>query len=144
MAEDLTPSEPTLAIATDKVCFIISMARQFDEKEEVSDPDSGSNGADDGMIDVLEESPDDPVRHQLVSFIRDLDIDEQVELVALTWLGRGDGDLAEIETLRSDARDAHTNRTASYLLGIPLLSDYLEEALSLFGESCEAFEAENQ
>jgi hypothetical protein len=136
--------DPDLGIATEKVCFIVSLARQFDVKEEVSDPDSGSNGADDHMIDVLEDTPDDPTQQELISFIRDLDVDEQVELVALTWLGRGDGDLTDWSTLRSDARDAHNNRTASYLLGIPLLSDYLEEGLSLFGESCQEFDLKNQ
>jgi hypothetical protein len=31
--------------------------------------------------------------------------------------------------------------TANYLLGMPLVSDYLEEGLSLFGLSCDEFEA---
>jgi len=135
--------EPTLGIATDKVCFILQKARQFDEKEAETDPDSGSNGSDDGMIDVLEDSRNDPVQQELISFIRDLDVDEQVELVALTWLGRGDGDLTDWATLLEDARQAHNNRTATCLLGIPLLSDFLEEGLSLFGETCEDFDAQN-
>ncbi len=135
--------DPTLEIATEKVCFILQKARQFDAKEGLTDPDSGSNGSDDGMIDVLEDSPADPVQQELVSFINDLDIDEQVQLLALASLGRGDGDLSEWPTLLSDARDAHNKRTASYLLGIPLLSDYLEEGLSLFGETCEDFDAQN-
>jgi hypothetical protein len=136
--------EPELTIATDKVCFITSMARQFDVKEEVSDPDSGSNTADDGMIDVLEDTGDDPSQQELTAFINDLDVDEQIELVALAWLGRGDGDLSDWSSLKSDARDAHNKRTAAYLLGIPLLSDYLEEGLSLFGESCQEFDTRNQ
>jgi hypothetical protein len=37
----------------------------------------------------------------------------------------------------------HNNRTASYLLGIPLLPDYLEEALAAFGRSCEEVEDEH-
>ena len=43
-------------------------------------------------------------------------------------------------TLRAEADRAHNRRTPAYLLGIPLLSDYLEEALSLFGCSCEDYE----
>ena len=35
------------------------------------------------------------------------------------------------------AREARNDRTGEYLLGIPLISDYLEEALSQFGESCD-------
>ena len=57
---------------------------------------------------------------------------------AAVWLGRGDGTLADLDELRAEAARAHNKRTASYLLGMPLLSDYLEEALSQFGISIEA------
>jgi hypothetical protein len=36
--------------------------------------------------------------------------------------------------LRAEAAREHTGRTASYLLGTPLLPDYLEEALSTFDD----------
>ncbi|WAC27014.1 DUF3775 domain-containing protein [Ancylobacter sp. SL191] len=133
---------PDLAIATRKVCFILSKARQFDGKEGMTDPDSGSNASDDGMIDVLEDDGNDPVQHELRSFINDLDVDEQIELVALAWLGRGDGTIADWSRLQADARYAHNAHTAAYLMGLPLVSDYLEEGLSLFGETCEDFDAE--
>ncbi|AMJ59679.1 hypothetical protein AXW83_04605 [Bosea sp. PAMC 26642] len=131
-----------LGIATRKVCFILSKARQFDAKEGVTDPGSGSNAIDDGMVDVLEDDRSDPVEQELKSFIQDLDIDEQVDLVALAWLGRGDGAIGDWSRLQSDARYAHNTRTAAYLMGLPLLADYLAEGLSLFGESCEDFDAE--
>ena len=47
---------PELAISAEKVGFLIEKAREFDVKDVASDPDSGSNGADDDMIDVLEDS----------------------------------------------------------------------------------------
>jgi hypothetical protein len=71
-----------------------------------------------------------------------LNVDEQIDLVTLAWLGRGDGDLDSWEELRSQAASEHNNRTASYLLGTPLLADYLEDALSQLGESCEGLDAE--
>ena len=37
------------------------MAREFDEQIESTNPDSGSNLADDSEIDALEEEADDPV-----------------------------------------------------------------------------------
>ena len=46
-----------LGISTEKVRFIIVKARQFDAKEGDADPDEGSNAADDGMADVLEDKP---------------------------------------------------------------------------------------
>jgi len=61
-------------------------------------------------------------------------VDEQIDLVTLAWLGGGDGDLDSWDELRSEAR-THNNHTAAYLLGTPLLADYLEDALSQFGES---------
>ena len=69
-----------------------------------------------------------------------LNVDEQIDLVALMWLGRGDGDLDNWRDLRAEAARAHNNRTASYLIGTPMLADYLEEALSQFGKSFEDFE----
>ena len=92
------------------------------------------------MIAVLEDHKDDPVVKELTSVIHDMSVDEQVDLVTLVWLGRGDGSLADWDELRAEAARAHNKRTASYLLGIPLLPDYLEEALSQFGISPEAEE----
>ncbi len=134
---------PTLAISPEKVCFVIIKAREFDVKEGVADPDSGSNPSDDGMIDVLETQADDPVVEELTSFISALSEDEQVDLVALMWLGRDDNTADDWPVLREEARSAHRPKprhTADYLIGTPLVSDYLEEGLSLLGYSCEAFE----
>ena len=134
------PEVPPLAIATDKVCYIVVKAREFDAKEADSDPDSGSNPTDDGMASVLEDERDDPVLEELTVFIDGLNEDEQVDLVALAWLGRGDGTLEDWADLQREAQRAHNENTAGYLLGLPLLADYLEEALSAFDLSCEDFE----
>jgi len=132
---------PPLSIPTDKVCFVIIKARQFDVKDVVTEPDPGSNAFDDGMIEVLEDHGDDPVAEEIAGFVRAMSEDEQIDLVALAWLGRGDATLEEWADLRSQAVDEHNSRTAAYLLGMPLLADYLEEALSQFGRSCEDVEA---
>src|SRR5450756_291516 len=58
----------------------------------------------------------DTDRSELSGFIRGLNLDEQIDLVALMWLGRGDGDLDNWRDLRSEAERAHNNRTASYLI----------------------------
>jgi hypothetical protein len=127
---------PDLSISTEKVCFIVVKARQFDVKDAVTEPDPASNASDDGMRSVLEDHADDPVRAELASAIWAMNEDEQIDLVALAWLGRGDGELENWDDLRSEALRAHNDRTAAYLLGMPLLADYLEEGLSQFGESC--------
>jgi hypothetical protein len=134
--------EPTvsLAISPEKVCFIIVKAREFDVKDVSTDPDPGSNPSDDAEIDVLEDSPNDAVVEELTAFIDSLTEDEQVELVAIAWLGRGDYTLKDLANVRGEAAAAHNDATARYLLGMPLLGDFLEEGLSLLGHACEEFE----
>ncbi|MHA1565056.1 MAG: DUF3775 domain-containing protein [Alphaproteobacteria bacterium] len=124
-----------LALTSDQVTFIIQKAREFDVKVEIDDPDSGSNASDDGMLAVLEESADDPSLAELTSFLNALNEDGQVELVALAWLGRGDEGAEAWDELIAEARRAHNDHTAGYLLGMPLLSDYLEEGVAKLEES---------
>jgi hypothetical protein len=138
VTETEAPPGVELNINPDKVCHIIVKARAFDAKEAVSDPDSGSNAADDGMTDALEDLPDDDdaTRLELLEFIRALDEDEQIDLVALAWVGRGTYEISEWREALSIARSEHNKRTAEYLLKLPLLGDYLEEGLAAFGEDC--------
>jgi hypothetical protein len=131
---------PQLTISPENVCFVIVKAREFDVKDVGADENSGSNAADDKMADVLEDHADDPVLEELTSFINGMTEDEQIDLVALAWLGRGDYTAADWPSVRQEAAAAHNNRTAEYLLGMPLLGDFLEEGLSLLGYSCEPFE----
>ena len=133
-------SAATLAISSEKVCFIIIKAREFDVKDAVTKPDPGSNPSDDKEAAILEDHEDDPVLEELTSLINSLSEDEQIDLVALAWLGRGDYSVGEWATIRDEAARAHNKNTAGYLLGMPLLGDFLEEGLSLLGYSCEEFE----
>jgi Protein of unknown function (DUF3775) len=141
-AED--EQQPALTISSEKVCFLIVKARAFDAKDEVTDPDDGSNASDDNMISVLEDHSDDPVLQELTQFISSLSEDEQIDLVALAWLGRDDNTVEDWVGLREEAARAHgtrTTHTADYLLGMPLLGDYLDEGLSLLGHSCTDYDA---
>jgi hypothetical protein len=129
-------ADNVLTISPDKVCFFIVKAREFDAKEEPNDPDPGSNPSDDDEIEVLEDQPDDPVLQELTSFIGALSIDERIDLVALAWLGRGDYEPTDWPQVRAEAASESNKHTARYLLGMPLLGDYLEEGLDMLGYSC--------
>ncbi|HKD28334.1 MAG TPA: DUF3775 domain-containing protein [Xanthobacteraceae bacterium] len=136
--------DPELSISFEKVCFIIAKAREFETKDLVTVPDEASNPTDDRMIEVLEDRPnEDAVLQELHSIIGDMSEDEQIDLVALAWLGRGDADAEGWQELRSEAARAHNPRTASYLLAMPLLPTYLQEGLAELGLSCEEFEKDN-
>jgi len=128
-----------LTISPEKVFFTIVKAREFDAKDAVTEPDPASNPSDDASA-VLEDHSDDPVVEELTSFINSLSEDEQIDLVALAWLGRDDYSAEDWADLRAEAARAHNRRTAAYLLGMPQLGDFLEEGLSLLGYSCEEYE----
>ena len=136
----MEPSEDTdqLTISPERAFYIIVKAREFDGKVAPSDPGSGSNPADDRQVDVLEEEPDDPVEQELDAALGSLNVDEQLDLIALTWLGRGDfSSFAEARKEADDMRDKHV---AIYLKGTPKLGDFLEEGLAKLGYSLEEYE----
>jgi hypothetical protein len=136
MTIDTLENVPELSVPTDKLCYIIAKAKEFDAKDVLTDPDDASNASDDGMVSVLEDHNDDPVVQEIRAAIFAMSEDEQIDLVALAWLGRGDGTIEDWDDLRAEAARARNKRTASYLLGMPMLGDYLEEAMSQFGLSC--------
>jgi hypothetical protein len=136
-----TDDMPTLTISPEKVCFIVFKAREFDVKDAPTLADDGSDPPDEEMRSVLEDRPDDPVVQELSAFIRAMSFDEQVDLVTLMWMGRGDGTIADWYELRDTACNEHNNQTARYLLGTPLLADFLAEGLAQFGRSCEELAA---
>jgi len=141
-AESEGEGEIALTISPEKVCFIIMKAKEYDAKDEVTEPEPGSNPSDDKDAAVLEDHEDDPVVEELTSLITSLSEDEQVDLVTLAWLGRDDYSPADWAAVREEAVRAHNDRTAEYLLGMPLLGDFLAEGLSMLGYSCEEFEIE--
>ena len=126
-----------LTISGERAFFIIVKAREFDEKVAPSDPGSGSNPSDDKEVDVL-EAGDDATLQELAAALTGLNEDEQLDLVGLMWLGRGDfGTFAEARQQAADMTDKHIPR---YLIGTPQLGDYLEEGLATLGISLKLFE----
>jgi hypothetical protein len=136
--EDSTPEE--LNIAPDKVCYIIIKAREFDVKVDPVNPDPGSNPADDGETEILEDQAGDPTAAELRAAIDGLNDDEIIDLLALAWVGRGDFAGDAWAEARGLAAERHRRHSARYLMGMPVLGDYLEEGLSILGHSCEDYE----
>jgi hypothetical protein len=123
-----------LEISTDKIGFVILKAREMAAK--VAAWDDGAT-SDHDAESILEDFSDDATQAELKEFIRDLNEDEQASLVALAWVGRGSFAPEEFDEAIATARAERTNRTEDYLLGMPLLPDYLEEGLDRLGYSVE-------
>lgn len=132
-----------LSISSEKVCYIIVKAREFDAKVASSDLEEGSNPSDDKDVGVLEDQPDDPTQQELLDALEGLNQDELLDLVALTWIGRGDFSAKDWDGARAEALDMRHKHIPSYLLETPLLGDYLDEGLSSMGFSCDAVAAEH-
>ena len=136
------PDEPAVAleIEPNTVCFLIAKARAFDAKVAPADRDEVSQPGEDEDHDALEDYGDDPVADEIREVIEDLNEDEQVELVAMAWVGRGDFSAAEWEDALTAARERHTGPSSAYLLGMPLLGDLLEEGFVALGYSMADYE----
>jgi hypothetical protein len=129
-----------LTIAPDTVRLIIEKARTVSaavnedyqdgaEHEVEIDADAHDPHHHDGLA---EEETEDLTERELRQIIRELNVDEAAELIALTWIGRGDYDAAEFSDAVAEARQRNY-RPARYLLGIPLLVDYLVVGLEAIG-----------
>lgn len=130
-----------LEIAPEKVAHIIVKAREYDAKVAAWDDSAAAGGAEDDPGSILEGYANDPTRAELVAFINGLNEDEQAHLVALVWIGRGTFGPEELEEAVETARSERVNTTSRYLLGMPLLADYLEEGLERLGISVEDAES---
>ena len=125
---------PTLDIAPEKVAFVILKAREFDAKIAPFDEgDTETADEQDRADGILENRANDPTLRELKGFINGLNDDEKVNLVAISWIGRGAYEPEEWDEALSVARNEKTTPTTTYLLGDPLLADYLEEGMSLLG-----------
>jgi Protein of unknown function (DUF3775) len=129
-----------LTIPLEKLAYIVEKAREYDAEVPV-DPGAteGSDAADDDERQILLDTPDNPTEQELRDAIDGLNVDEREELLALLWLGRGDYDAQSWREALRQARDTGSATETAYLLGTPLLGDYLEEGAEALGLSLEDF-----
>ncbi len=117
------------------VTGIIDKAREFNEQTDVTPlEDEEELDIGDGDFSELMTSKygTDLVYQQLKGVIEDLDPDQQMTVVALMWVGRGDYTVDEWDEALELAEENWNDHTADYLIGTPLLADYLAEALEQF------------
>ena len=106
-----------LPISPSKVAHVIIRARKFD----ADIPGSGQG-------------------RELRAFIASLNEDEQAALTAIMWIGRETFDASEFDEAFETARAEATAPTEDYLLGVPMLADYLEDGLNALDISLEEAE----
>jgi hypothetical protein len=139
---DIPEPPADFGVDLETLAFIVLKAKQFDALVGTDDPSDASDSIDDRFVDALEDEADNPVERELAIAIDSLDADAQMTLVALTWLGRGDYDAEDWREALTTARERAQGSTARYLLGIPLLGDYLEVGADKLGVSLTSEEAQ--
>jgi hypothetical protein len=140
---DIAPEhDSVLTISPASVVYVIAKAKEFAVKDVVTEPDPASNPSDDHMVEILEDHPGGSAEEEIQRLIDELGEDEKIDLVALAWLGRDDYSAEEWAEVRQQAADAHNDRTARYLIGMPLLPAYLEAGLTTLGYSVEDLESD--
>jgi hypothetical protein len=126
-----------LEISPAKVAHVIVRAREYDAKTGSWEDSLESGFREEDGNSILEDFSSDSTRSELAEFIATLNEDEQASLVAVAWVGRGSFSAEEIDEAIQTAKSERINKTEDYLLGIPLLADYLEEGLDKLGFSVE-------
>jgi hypothetical protein len=131
-----------LTVSREALVYIIEKAREFDaEVPPVLLEDAGNPTEDeDGDTSILEDRPDNPTAQELKEALEALNDDQRDEMVALTWVGRGDFTSEDWDEALHAAHERHNGTEARYLMGTPLLADYLEEGASQLGYSREDLE----
>ncbi len=126
-----------LQVNPETVCFIISKAQEFQTQEQGAFDDEMADSDGEWSSRSAPDYQSGMSYEELKSTIEDLEPDQQVNLVALMWLGRGDFSADEWGAAIEQAKDNWNDRTADYLIATPLIADYLQEGLNQLGYSCE-------
>lgn len=113
--------------------MLVLKVRAIMAKEGTVMPESGSNPTDDEVPATMQDLPDDLSRNEVVKEIDGLNLDQQAELVALMWVGRGDAEPEEWLELLKLADERREVATSLYLLDHPLVADYWADALDKLG-----------
>lgn len=98
-------------------------------KEGTDISDLGGNATDDEVTATLQETEGDLSRNEITQEIESMNDEQQDALVALFWIGRGDAEPAAWEQTKALARQQHEGLVSRYLLGRPMVGEYLTEGL---------------
>lgn len=135
------PSEFELTIDPETVRLFVLKARAISaainddydaghEHEIEIDGQVRDSHAHDGLA---EEEEENLTASELRALIEDLNVDEAADLLAITFIGRGDFEPSEWEQAVSEARPRINKRIATYFLSMPMLGEWLEEGLEKIG-----------
>jgi succinyl-CoA synthetase alpha subunit len=122
-----------LEISAEKLTYVIAKAREMESGVEGTKGHGSKRAAAGG-------DGRSRARAELAKFIEAMDEDEQCELIALAWIGRGKFTPEEWESALVEARAHLKQPTAAYLVGNPKLAPHLESGLAEFNQTSDGFD----
>ena len=132
---------PELRISTDKVCALIEAAREVAGKVPPTTGDNTTTGDDSELVTIEEPEgvgeDEDARRSEIVEFIAGLNVEEQIDLLALILLGRGDYGIEEWDDAVAEAEGRIAARDPDYMIGDAALPEYLGDGLEAFDRTCD-------
>jgi len=127
-----------LNINPEIVCHIISKAKEFHAKEEVTFSEKiPESEYEYDWSQILADHDDDLTYLEIKKVIEDLEPDQQVDLLTLMYIGRGDFDGDEWSAAHKEAKNNLAPNLTGYLLSKPLIADHLAKGLELLGYTCD-------
>lgn len=123
-----------LGISLEIVATIVDLANAVQDAQE-----GLLSGEDDEDDD--DEDEDEITEEMLTDYIDELNEEQQVALIALAWVGRGDHEPEEwAEALKLAAERNARGDASAYLSGMEGLGDLLSEGAAAFGLAIEEVE----
>lgn len=124
-----------LGISLEVVATVVDLANAVQDAEEAK------LGDDDDDEDLDDDEDEEVSEEMLTDYIDELNEEQQVALIALAWVGRGDYEAEEwAEALKLAAERNARGDASAYLSGMEGLGDLLSEGVAAFGLAIEEVE----
>ncbi|MHB1947686.1 MAG: DUF3775 domain-containing protein [Gammaproteobacteria bacterium] len=119
------------------ICAIILKAKEINIEEELFLPGDPDSPETDDAKEIVSDEKVDLTTSELRYVINELEPDQQRELIALMYVGRGDYEKDQWSEAIKQADNIPAHQRADYLLSKEMFADYLTEGLAKFGYSCD-------
>ena len=116
------------------VCNIIKKAREINIVSDLTLLEDRDDLSDAEWKQALAEYQNDLSYIELKDLINELEPDQQEDIIALMYIGRGDYTKDEWKDARQQARTVKRTSRADYLISKSMLADYLTEGLEALGD----------
>jgi hypothetical protein len=120
-------------VNTDTVRRLAALAREIHAETVLPPVEEAGAAAVDWELPPAAATESQPGVAEFRAVVEDLEPDQQQQVVALMWLGRGDFEPEEWDDAVELAEERWSADTATYLLSHPLLADELEAGLAALG-----------